>query len=116
MANSRYSGTVTTSGNSEAIRLENALFKAHPEFRQKGKVTATVIAPGQLLISVADEPQLEAEDDPVIEAFLAFLAGDLRRRPDRLQPLRTSAIERGVKLTEGIEVDDSEAIPDDISL
>ena len=35
-----YKGTVTTTGKSEAIRLEKALFKSHPEFSQKSKVLA----------------------------------------------------------------------------
>jgi len=50
-----YSGTITTTGKSEAIRLEKALFKSHPEFRQKTKVRAHVIGPGTMLVSVADE-------------------------------------------------------------
>jgi len=52
-------GTITMSGTSEAIRLEKASFKAHPEFRQKAKVQAHVIGPGTMLVAVADnaEPQ-----------------------------------------------------------
>jgi len=49
---SRYSGTITTTGKSEAIRLEKALFKSHPEFAQRAKVEAHVIAPGTMLVSV----------------------------------------------------------------
>ena len=37
---STYTGTITTTGKSEAIRLEKAFFKSHPEFRQKSKVHA----------------------------------------------------------------------------
>ena len=29
-----FKGTVTTTGKSEALRIEKALFKAHPEFKQ----------------------------------------------------------------------------------
>ena len=45
---STYTGTITTTGKSEAIRLEKALFKSHPEFRQKSKVHAHVIGPGTM--------------------------------------------------------------------
>ena len=38
-----FSGSITTTGKSEAIRLDKALFKAHPEFRQRAKVRAHVI-------------------------------------------------------------------------
>ena len=54
-----YRGTVTTTGKSEAIRLEKALFKSHPEFSQKSKVHAHVIGPGTMLISVAGRRSLK---------------------------------------------------------
>ncbi len=41
-----FSGSITTTGKSEAIRLDKALFRAHPEFRQRAKVRAHVIGPG----------------------------------------------------------------------
>jgi antitoxin PrlF len=117
MRRTRYSGTVTTSGNSEAIRLESALFRAHPEFRQKRRVTAAVVAPGQMLISVAVSGDESAgDDDPVFEAFLDFLGEDMRGRPEQLQPLASSAIERGAALVDGIEVRDDEVIPNDITI
>ncbi len=63
----------------EAIRLEKALFRLHPEFRQKAKVRAQVIAPGHALISVVDEATApEQEEDPVVTAFLAFLEKDMK--------------------------------------
>jgi antitoxin PrlF len=114
----RYAGTVTTSGNSEAIRLEKALFRAHPEFSKGHGVTASVIAPGQLLVSVADvegaAPPIE--DDPILDAFLAFLASDLEAHPERIVPLSSGAIARAVELTGSITVDDDEVFPDDLSI
>ena len=47
-----FSGSITTTGKSEAIRLDKALFKAHPEFRQRAKVRAHVIGPGHLLVTL----------------------------------------------------------------
>ncbi len=112
----RYTGTVTTSGNSEAIRLEKSLFRAHPEFEQGHGVTAVVIAPGQMLVSVSDDSVVATGDDPVLDAFLAFLADDMERRPEQLHLLSTGSIARAVELTDGITVGDDEVFPDDLSV
>ncbi len=88
----KYSGWITKAGRSEAIRLDKALFEAHPEFRHKAKVQANVIGRGKLLISVVD-------------AFLEFLERDMRERPDRLAPLSSSRVAGAVRLTDGVEVE-----------
>jgi antitoxin PrlF len=95
---SRYSGTITTTGKSQAIRLETALFKSHPEFAQKAKVEAHVIAPGTMLVSVAGEADVESEVDPVMIAFLGFLSKDIAgassrwpRRASRRRAISPSA-------------------------
>jgi antitoxin PrlF len=116
---SSFSGKITTTGKSEAIRLEKALFRAHPEFRQKASVRARVIAPGQLLVSVVED-DLAADDsthdDPLVGAFIAFLADDIKRHPERVAPLSASRIERAAELTAGMRVKDDEPIPEDIGL
>lgn len=110
-------GTVTTSGNSEAIRLEKSLFRAHPEFQQGHEVVATVIAPGQMLVSVSERTaEATEEDDPILDAFLAFLAADIERRPEHLHLLSAGSIARAVELTRGITVGDDEVFPDDLSV
>jgi antitoxin PrlF len=111
-----YSGTITTTGKSEAIRLEKALFKSHPEFRQKTKVQAHVIGPGTMLISVADDGEPSDAADPVMAAFLSFLAEDITRHPEHIKPLAATRIEEARKLAEGVIVDDSDTIPDDVTL
>jgi antitoxin PrlF len=114
-----FSGKITTTGKSEAIRLEKALFRAHPEFRQRASVRARVIAPGQLLVSVVEDGMAAADstdDDPVVGAFVAFLADDIERHPERVEPLSASRIERAAELTAGMRVEDDEPIPDDIGL
>ena len=113
---SRYTGTVTTTGKSEAIRLEKALFRSHPEFRQKVKVHAHVIAPGTMLVSVADEVTTGGSADPVMAAFLSFLAKDIADKPARVEPLSPALIEEARALTKGVTVDDGEALPDDVGL
>ena len=113
----RFSGSITTTGRSEAIRLDKALFKAHPEFRQKARVRADVIGRGKILISVIDETGASgADDDPVMDAFLSFLERDLETRPDRVRPLSEMRVAEAVDLTEGVVVTDDDVIPDDVSL
>jgi antitoxin PrlF len=112
---STFAGSITTTGKSEAIRLDKALFRLHPEFRQKAKVRAQVIAPGQALISVVDEEATPLpEEDGVVSAFLAFLEKDLKVRPGRTASLSKTAIARATKLTKGVKVSDRERLPDDV--
>jgi antitoxin PrlF len=112
----RYTGAVTTSGNSEAIRFEKSLFRAHPEFKRKRNVTAVVIAPGQMLISLSDELATSPDEDPVFDAFLAFLGDDMERHPERLQLLSSGSLVRAGQLTDGITVSDDEVFPDDFTV
>jgi len=111
-----FSGSITTTGKSEAIRLDKALFRLHPEFRQKAKVRAQVIAPGHALISVMEEgaPEVQ-EEDPVITAFLAFLEKDMKAHPERMAALSKRSIARATRLTRRVKVTDDERLPDDIS-
>lgn len=114
-----FQGTITTTGKSEAIRLEKALFRAHPEFQQKAKVCAHVIAKGQILISLVEDPDtlMEQQDiDPVTDAFVNFLAQDMIQNPGRLESLSSGAIEKAERLTRGVSVDDGEEIPEDVTL
>jgi antitoxin PrlF len=111
-----YTGKITTTGKSEAIRLEKALFRSHPEFRQKATVRAHVIGPGTLLVSVADKAPATREADPVMAAFLSFLAGDISRAPDQIKPLSDTRIEEARALTRSVDVRDDEEIPDDVTL
>lgn len=114
-----YKGSVTTTGSSEAIRLEKGLFRQHPEFRQRVNVEAHVIGRGMLLVHVLDDEQgeeLGEHDDPLVGAFLAFLESDVISHPERIQPLSASQVARGVELTRDVVVSDDDEIPDDISL
>ena len=113
---STYTGTITTTGKSEAIRLEKALFKSHPEFAQKSKVHAHVIGPGTMLVSVAGEATAAPGPDPVVAAFLSFLATDVSRSPGRVKQLSATRVKRARALTKGVKVRDDEALPDDVTL
>ena len=81
-----YRGRQAKTGNSLGLRFDKALFQSHPEFL--GDVRAHVIAPGRMLV-VAD-PAKKArrrDSDPVVEAFLSFLAEDMVRFPEKIKPL-----------------------------
>ena len=111
-----FTGSITTTGRSEAIRLDKALFRLHPEFRQKAKVRAQVISPGHALISViGNETPPVNEEDPVVTAFLAFLEKDLIRHPGRRSRLSRTSIARAVRLTKRVTVKDDEVLPENVS-
>jgi antitoxin PrlF len=111
-AGQEYRGKQIRTGNSSGFRFEGALFRSHPEFN--GEVKAHVIAPGQMLVS-AMTPSLE-ESDPVLEAFLAFLAKDMEDHPEQIKPLSADLMERIERLTQGITVDPDEDLGDEALL
>jgi antitoxin PrlF len=114
-----FSGAITTTGRSEAIRLDKALFKAHPEFRQRAKVRAHVLGPGHLLVTLADAPDAASDNierDPLVSAYLAFLENDMLAHPERIAPLSEDELARLRRLTGGVEAGDDEVIPDDVTL
>jgi antitoxin PrlF len=114
-----YKGSVTTTGTSEAIRFEKGLFRQNPEFSQKSNVEAHVIGRGTLLVHVVDdgpEQGQERHEDPMIGAFLAFIERDATDHPERVVPLSSSQVARGVELTHDVVVSDDDEIPDGITL
>lgn len=106
-----YEGVITTTGSSQAIRLEKALFRSHPEFKQKAKVRAHVIAPGRLLLRVEPEHIDEDEPDPVLGAYLDFLAKDIEKHPEQLVPLN-DLLAKDFEWLKDVEVSDDEVMPD----
>lgn len=120
MPRSGFKGSITTTGRSEALRLDKALFRAHPEFRQKSKIRAHVLGPGTMLVTLEGDATAGEEDsierDPVVAAYLAFLAQDMAAHPERLQPFTEAEVARIEALTAGVSVSDEETIPDDVTL
>jgi antitoxin PrlF len=111
----KYNGSITTTGRSEAIRLDKDLFKQHPEFQQKAKVQASVIAPGQILISLIDNVEsVDEDEDPVVTAFLSFIEQDMLKNPEHIIPLSNELLQNLSALTRGVEVSDNEILPDEI--
>jgi prlF antitoxin for toxin YhaV_toxin len=107
-----YRGKRAKTGNSQGIRFEKALFQSHPEF--SGEVHAHVIAPGRMLV-VADHDAKPSrrEDDPVLEAFLSFLADDILKSPWRMKPLDRDLVKEIDSLVGDIAVDPGEDLGDE---
>ncbi len=111
----KYSGTVTTTGTSEAIRLEKGFFKQNPEFKQQTKVEARVLGPGQMLISVVD-PRSAGDEDPIVDGFLSFLTKDIQTHPEDVSELPEKAIKKALKLTKDVAVLDNDDIDADVTI
>jgi len=112
-AGQTYRGKQTRTGNSSGFRFESALFRSHPEFN--GEVRAHVIAPGQMLVSAITPSSEEFdENDPVLEAFLAFLAKDMEDHPDSIRPLDENMFKRAEELTKGMIVNMDEDLGDEV--
>ena len=105
-----YRGKITTTGRSEAIRFDKALFKSLPAFRQRA-VSRPCAGTHTLLVTL-DEPAAEAppeaERDPVMSAFLDFLERDMIENPQTLTPFTEAEVPRIRELVEGVEVRDEE--------
>ena len=65
-----------------------------------------------MLVSVAASPARSGAD-PVMAAFLSFLAADISRAPGRVKPLSGMRIKEARALTKGVKVADDEDLPDD---
>ena len=88
-----YHGKQAKTGNSLGLRFERALFHSHPEF--SGEVEAHIIGPGRMLVVADPEPKRRsAEEDPVLSSFMSFLAADMQRSPEHIQPLDDGVMER----------------------
>src|SRR5216683_2061380 len=88
-----YRGRQAKTGNSLGLRFDKALFQSHPEF--SGDVRAHVIAPGRMLVIAETSSKSRGQkEDPVIEAFLSFLAIDMTTAPQRIKPLDRALVKR----------------------
>jgi antitoxin PrlF len=66
---------------------------------KRDKLHYTIRANGEVVLTRAQG------DDPVLGAFLGFLATDITRHPERLQAIDASLVERIQSLTGGVEID-----------
>lgn len=101
-----YRGRATTVGNSRAIALEAALFRAHPEFAE-GEFEVDALGSGILVVRPTGDRASDRspESDPVLAAFLSFIEQDMEEHPESIRPLSSDLLSRAEELTEGVEVD-----------
>jgi antitoxin PrlF len=56
--------------------------------------------------AIIEKASLEAEEaDPAVSAFLAFLAGDLTKHPERVRGIPRALLRRAKVLTRGVAID-----------
>jgi len=108
-----YKGRAATTGNSQSMAFEKALFRAHPEFAA-GRLEAQPISQNYLLVRAIPEAEPEVEDDPVLGAFLDFLAQQMEAEPHLIRGI--SWLEQAEALVGDMEVDPEEDLGDDVSL
>lgn len=107
-----YRGKQAKTGNSLGLRFDRALFRSHPEF--SGEVRAHVIAPGRMLVVAEPEKKGSRHDeDPVMEAFLSFLAADMAASPRQIKPLDSELMKRIDSLAGHLPVNPNEDLGDD---
>lgn len=79
-----------------------------------GRIAFVVDDQRRVYVHKAD---LEAEEDPVIERFLAFLAQDMAEHPDRsVVAFPKTLLNRAAALTQGMAVDLDAQIEGDVSI
>ena len=105
-----YKGRFTRTGNSKSYAFEAALFRSHPEF-DACNVEADYIGPNVLLVrTVEPEDDMTTGEDPVLDAFLAFVARDMVDNPADIQPLSDELLSRAERLVRNVEVDLNERV------
>ncbi len=77
---------------------------------KRDKIHYIIQPDGEVLLKRAANA---AEDDPVLEPFLDFLANDMAKHPERLQSVDSALARRIQSLLGGIEVDLDEPLQED---
>ena len=77
---------------------------------KRDKLHYTIRANGEVVLARAEAGDA---DDPVLGAFLGFLARDFATHPERLQAIDARLVQRLHALTGGVEVDLDRALPPD---
>ncbi len=106
MPTTQYEGTVVQVGNSRGMRLPAGFFNAHPEF--SGKVRATFVADGQVLISAQPATKRKAtkpETDPIMDSFLSFLEVQMTTHPEQIVPADAAQLRHIGALVAGVKAD-----------
>lgn len=73
------------------------------------KIQYSIESDGQVLISVAKDD----DDDPVLGAFLEFLAQDIAKNPQNLQPVSANLLTQVQSLVADVDVSLDEPLADE---
>lgn len=79
--------------------------------KKRDQVVFRGLADGTVVI--AKRPPDADDSDPVLGAFLAFLARDMANEPARIRPVPKSLVARGKGLVKGVTVDLDASLPED---
>lgn len=95
------------------------VLEEHSRITAKGQTTVPKRVRDRLGLKVGDEivfrvsddgavmveSARQVDDEAAVDAFLAFLSNDIKRRPEALKPLRQEDVDRRRALLEGVELD-----------
>jgi hypothetical protein len=109
-----YRGRATTTGNSQSLAFEKALFRAYPAFAS-GRLEAEPISSHYLLVRAIPEEAAEGAtpEDPIVGAYLDFLSEQMKSHPSLIQSLSPDSLERAKALVGDLDVDPDEDLGDD---
>lgn len=78
---------------------------------KRDKIKYVIQSDGSVLMQRA----ATIEGDPVLDQFLAFLAVDMQKHPEKLQPLTASMRQRVASLVADVEIDLDAPLPDELA-
>lgn len=95
------------------------VLEEHSKITAKGQTTVPKRVRDRLGLQVGDEivfrvsddgavmveSARQSDDEAAVDAFLAFISSDIKRRPEALKPLRQEDVDRRRALLEGVELD-----------
>lgn len=114
----KYTGSMTTVGNSQAIRFEKSFFQALKlPAHIPARFSASILTSGQILLSVErSEPEFEEVEAPYLEAFLGFIEQSFLAAPEkRLVPVTEEIAAAAKHFANAVPaVSDDEEFPDDV--
>lgn len=106
----QYHTSLLTSGNSIGIREPAAFLKAYPAFADaENRLSIVPISDYSALIRVecpSKEDNFDEHEDPILSSFLEFLAADLEKYPENIEPVDQKLLDEIASLTKGVKLDD----------